>query len=145
MLKGVVESVASDGKTCVVHPITDTEISWTAVVPWWMRKETGKSIAPREYVVFERFADGTAFLVSRFDGDGGEVLFGNPLLLGDASASDFVALASKVQRALADIQTWATTHTHPGVTPGEGTSGTSPTPPFTAGIPRVGAEKVKAK
>lgn len=143
MEKGIVEEVAEDGKSCVVRPITDNALSWTAVIPWWMRKETGASIVKGTDVVFETFVDGSAFVVSRFDGDGGTTLYGNPLKLGDASASDFVALASKVESDLEEIKNKFNQHTH-AVAEAEAAAVTPEQQLWPAVIPGVGASKVKA-
>jgi len=63
------------------------------------------------------------------------VLKGNPTLLGDEHASDFVALASKVMSELQKIQTTLGTATSPS---GAVTYGT----PYVPG--QVAAQKVKA-
>ncbi len=70
------------------------------------------------------------------------VLRGDPVLLGDASASDFVALAAAVLSELQSIKTAFDLHIHTGVTTGPGSSGPPATP-----LPApssVAATKVKA-
>lgn len=74
--------------------------------------------------------------------DSAMVLDGTMIKLG-ADAVDFVALASKVENELQNIETALSTHTHGGVTTGSGTSGAPAAPPYTSGS--VGATKVKAK
>ena len=71
------------------------------------------------------------------------VLSGNPLLLGDATASEFVALATKTITELQQIVDAYNDHTHGGIEPGTGTTA-SPLPQMADADP-VAAEKVKAK
>lgn len=60
-----------------------------------------------------------------------------------ATASEYVALAQKVDTALADFRTWANAHVHTGVTTGGGSSGPPGTPLGSAAS--VAAAKVKAE
>jgi hypothetical protein len=77
----------------------------------------------------------------------------NELHLGEANPTEFVALATKVyneinalRNSVSNMVTVFGTHTHTGVTPGPGSSGT-PAAPQTApaAVNQVAASKVKAK
>lgn len=68
------------------------------------------------------------------------VLGGGVYRVGDATAADFVALASKVDSALSAIHSWATEHTHPTAM---GPSGNAT--PVLAEQPSVAATKLKAE
>lgn len=147
MRKGVIESLSGQDEFgnathAVVHPIETPEAHWDAIIPWHLRGETGKGLKKGDSVVFESFVDGTAYIAGRFDGETGHVLYGDPLKLGDASASDFVALAQKVEDALEELKTWANTHEHP-VAEAVATSTTNPL--WEVSVPSVASEKVKAK
>lgn len=71
------------------------------------------------------------------------VLSGNPVLLGDSTAAEFVALANKVLAELQNIKTWADAHVHSGVTTGPGITGAPSVPMPSPGS--VECTKVKAK
>lgn len=58
-------------------------------------------------------------------------------------ATDFAALASKVDTAISNVVTWANAHVHTGVTTGPGSTGTVGTP--LTGQASVAATIVKAK
>jgi hypothetical protein len=73
----------------------------------------------------------------------GPVLAGNPVILGDSTATDFVALALKVLAELENFKEWGDLHVHSGVTVGGGSTG-APTVPMPA-PGSVAATKVKAK
>lgn len=160
MRKGVIESLSGQDEFgnathAVVHPIETPEAHWDAIIPWHLRGETGKGLKKGDSVVFESFVDGTAYIAGRFDGETGHVLYGDPLKLGDASASDFVALARKVEDALGEIQSKFNSHKHAFI--GQGTvqlpdtqlwplPDPDPEDPTKGGpVPSVASEKVKAK
>jgi len=65
------------------------------------------------------------------------------LLLGDSTATDYVALAAKTLSELENITDWATGHVHTGVLTGGGSTGAPATPPTAPAS--VAATKVKAK
>ncbi len=84
-----------------------------------------------------------AIVISANDGSGSVTVKAGAVLLGDNTASDFVALASKVAIELADLRTAYNAHKHLGVTTGVGTSGLVVTP---LGVfSSVAAAKTKAK
>ncbi len=62
------------------------------------------------------------------------------------SADQFAAIGKLCNDAFSSIQTWAASHTHPGVFSGPSSSGPPATGPFTiSGNPNVKATKVKVK
>lgn len=110
-LKGQDENGNAD--RAVVAPIEERALRCTAVLPWWLRGKAG-DLSEGVEVVFERFIDGTAFIVSRADGYFGGVLYGD-LKLGADSGTQPVSLADKAKanddKIAAAVQAIAA-HTH---------------------------------
>lgn len=123
----------------IVSPIESEGAEYRCIIPFYLRGKNGNLSGGTE-VVFETFIDGTSLILQRCDGNAYSVIYGNPLKLGDDSATNYVALANKVKDALDALKDFCTQHSHPA------TSGT--TSPSTQSLildTDVASEKVKAK
>ena len=150
MRKGVIvelkgQDANGNADKAIVSPIEARALYCTAALPWWLRGKAG-DLSEGTEVVFERFIDGSAFVVARADGGFGGVIYGS-VKLGDADGVDAVALAAKVKandRALADILQTVATHTHP-VSGAAAAASPQLAPYSVVTVSDVGAQKVEAK
>jgi hypothetical protein len=160
------------GTYCVVHVLDASTEHWRAgdaaeQVPGDLRRRTlGSCVAypvnfyPRSDALAHAQGEGGDLVIGHDDGTririkpSGEITFTqgdtvvfqvNPdgtVQLGANAGTNFVALANLVQSALDSIFTWATTHTHSGVTTGPGSSGVAA--PVLGALGPVAATKAKA-
>lgn len=87
-------------------------------------------------------ASGTKLVIGR-DGQDQRIEIDAAFISLGPGATDFAAMASKVDTAISNLVTWANTHVHTGVTTGPGSSGTPGTP--IAGQASVASGLVKLK
>lgn len=162
-------NITTRGKEVKAPTLLDVPVAWLGdgasyAITWPLVQGSVVGLVPQGADISQWYANGTVGLPApserRFDladvialpappwratpanavDSAAMVLFANLVKLGDASASDFVALASKVLTELGKIETAYNTHTHPTAPDGP------PSPPSaTYTKASVAAAKVQAK
>lgn len=107
VIKGIILNIEADGTRARVRPCTEEGlVSRLVTIPWHMRGATGNLTKTTE-VVFILFEDQSGILLSRMDGNWGNIIVGNLETTGDVKAGN-ISLKN---------------HTHSGVQTGPGNTG----------------------